>query len=97
LAEKYDDAAKLLQLLAFLNPDGILRDSLEAGSDGLTGDIHVIVADSNKLDNALSSLERLSLITRQIGSTQQKIAIHRLVQFTIKDELQADEFTNMEI
>ena len=71
LKEKNKDASELLQLLAFLNPDGILRDSLEAGSDCLshkTYNIQAVVADSDKLDNALSDLEQLSLIVRQISS-----------------------------
>ena len=90
------DAAKLLRLLAFLNPDGILIEFLKAGTEGLSDDLKTIVSD--KLYEALSELERFSLIGRQCDSTLgQKVTIHRLIQSIIKDEMSADLFLNMEV
>ena len=85
------DAAKLLRLLAFLNPDGILIEFLKDGTEGLSDDLKMIVSD--KLYEALSELERFSLIGRQCDNTLgQKVTIHRLVQSIIKDEMSADLF-----
>ena len=90
------DAVKLLRLLAFLNPDGILIEFLKAGAEGLSDDLKMVVSD--KLYEALSELERFSLIGRQCDSALgQKVTIHRLVQSIIKDEMSADLFLNMEV
>jgi hypothetical protein len=43
-------AALLLQLFAFLNPDMILPDFLEAGSEALHGDLRNVIADSFELE-----------------------------------------------
>ena len=98
LKENNDDAVILLQLLAFLNPDGILRDFLEAGSDGLSDAMQAVIGDNDKFDKALSDLECLSLIRRQVNSVrQQTITIHRVIQYITKDEMQADVYSKMEI
>jgi tetratricopeptide (TPR) repeat protein len=87
-------AAKLLRLLSFLNPDGILTDFLEAGSEGLTADLQSIIADSDTFDEALSDLERWSIIRRQQDEVDgQRITIHRLVQSVVKDEMTESEFS----
>ena len=98
IEENNSDAFKLLRLLAFLNPDGILVDFLEAGKDGLKDDLQAIVADSDRLYEALGELERFSLIKRQNDEVLgQKITIHRLVQSIIKDEMPVDLFSDKEI
>lgn len=80
-------ASKLLQLFAFLNPDGILIDFLEAGKGGLESDLQEVISDSDILFEALSELERFSLVQRQVCGDGQQVTIHRLVQLVIIDDL----------
>jgi len=82
-------AAKLLQLLAFLNPDIIMLDFLEAGAEALDDDLKKLVKDKVDLQAALRLLSRFSLIKRLpvAGS----ISIHRLVQEVILHEFNEDE------
>lgn len=87
-------AARLLRLLSFLNPDLILTDFLEAGCDGLDKALRYIIADSDTLYEALSDLERWSIIRRQQDEAGgQRISIHRLVQSVIKDEMTETDFS----
>jgi tetratricopeptide (TPR) repeat protein len=82
------DASKLLRLLSFLNPDGILTDFLKAGKGGLDAERREIVSDDSRFGEALGELERFSLIGRQADSAGgERITIHRLVQTVIKDEM----------
>lgn len=76
-------AAKLLQLFAFLNPDLILIEFLQAGVEGLFDDLRELVLCQLDFQEALFVLERFSLIKR----THDGIIIHRLVQTVIKDNL----------
>ena len=87
------DASKLLRLLAFLNPDGILIEFLEAGKGGVDTQLQQILPDSERFDQALSELERFSLIKRQDDGENSKIIIHRLVQAVIKDEMPQELFS----
>jgi tetratricopeptide (TPR) repeat protein len=80
-------ASKLLQLLAFLNPDGTLREFIEAGKDGLDIELQVVISDEEMFDEAISELERFSLITCRQHETGQLITMHRLVQLVIKNEM----------
>ena len=73
-----------------MNPDGILIDFLEAGKQGLDIKMQEILPDSDKFDEAVSELERFSLIKRQDDDT---ITIHRLVQAVIKDEMAPELFS----
>ena len=87
-------AAQLLRLLAFLNPDNILTDFLEAGCQALDHDLQSIIKESDTLDEALSDLERWSIVRRQnddVGG--ERITIHRLVQLVIRDEMTEVEFS----
>ena len=85
------DASKLLQLIAFLNPDGILLEFLEAGVKGLDMELQGIIGDPDRVCEALAELQRFSLINRQgVNSDQQRITIHRLVQSVIKDEMPSE-------
>jgi tetratricopeptide (TPR) repeat protein len=86
-------AAQLLRLLSFLNPDGILTEFLETGKEGLSTDLLDTIADSDKFDEALSELERWSIIRREPDEAGgQRITIHRLVQAVIKDEMTEADF-----
>jgi tetratricopeptide (TPR) repeat protein len=84
------DAARLLRLFAFLNPDGILVEFLEAGKDGVP-EICALIGDSFLLNKALGELERFSLIRRPADG--HVVSIHRLVQCVIKDEMAANDTT----
>lgn len=78
-------AAKLLHLLVFLNPDNILIDFLRAGSHGMSGELREIIDDELVFYEALSLLQRFSLV----GKSQSKdsVFIHRIVQAIMRDEL----------
>ena len=94
--EQNSDASKLLRLLAFLNPDGIFVDFLEAGKKGLDTKLQELVSDRCRLYEALSDLERFSLCRRQQGDrSAERITIHRLVQSVIKDEMPPETFSAM--
>jgi hypothetical protein len=70
------DTTKLLQLLAFLNPDGVLIEFIHAGNKGLTPDLYATIVDTNRFYEALSNLERFSLVGRQNDrSSGQRITI----------------------
>ena len=87
-------ATKLLQLFAFLSPDPILIEFLQAGIHGLPNELREIVASPLLFQEALFVLERFSLIKR----CQEGVFIHRLVQAVIKDILaENDERTVNEV
>jgi len=86
-----EGAAHVLKLLAFLNPEGVLIEFLEAGKDGLTGELHEIIADRTRLYDALAELTRFSLVGRQ-DEVSPRITMHRLVQSIIQDDLAPPEF-----
>ena len=50
---KSPDAALLLQLLAFLNPDLILLEFLQAGSNGLDESLRKLLNNTMELEKAL--------------------------------------------
>ena len=96
IEQNNSDASKLLLLLSFLNPDGILTDFLETGKEGLSAELAEIVSQDVRLNEALAELERFSLIGRQDDiSSGQIITIHRLVQSVIKDDMSPDIFLAM--
>lgn len=88
-------ASELLRLISFLNPDGILLEFLEVGKDGLPVGLREIVEDMDLLYEALSELERFSLIRREDENGEVRITIHRLVQYVIKDEMDEEQYSAM--
>jgi tetratricopeptide (TPR) repeat protein len=88
------DASRLLRLLAFLNPDGILLSFLAAGEETLPSEWRSVLQNQDYLYEALGELERFSLIKRQ-GEPEEKVIIHRLVQSVIKDSLTETEFATL--
>ena len=88
-------ASELLRLLAFLNPDGILLEFLERGKDGLPDHLRDLIADTDEFYQALSELERFSFIRREDDGVEDRITIHRLVQYVIKDDMDDDQFSLM--
>ncbi|HMD13746.1 MAG TPA: tetratricopeptide repeat protein, partial [Bacteroidota bacterium] len=94
IEQNNSDATKILRLLSFLNPDGILTDFLSTGKEGLSIELAEIVSQDDRLNEALAELERFSLIGRQEDiSGGQRITIHRLVQSVIKDDMLPDIFS----
>jgi tetratricopeptide (TPR) repeat protein len=83
------NAAELLTLFAFLNPDGILIDFLQDGRYGLDEPLKTIVGDSFEFGVALADLGQYSLIRRN----DETISVHRLVQSVIRDNLEPDRKT----
>src|SRR5205814_6432393 len=84
--ERNPMAVQLLQLFAFMNPDGISLGFLEAARHSLPEDFQsqneaTFIANLMK---ALGDLEQFSLISR---SNSEIIVIHRIVQAVIKDRL----------
>ena len=82
-------AAQLLNLFAFLNPDEILLEFLEVGKAGLSDDLNTLIGDIFEFNEALGNLEQFSLIRRQ--GDGRIVAIHRLVQAVIRDDLQHED------
>jgi len=81
-------AAKLLQLLCFLDPDSISLDFLKEGSPE-NHLLAAIIRNDFLRDDALFLLEQFSLIRRNIENN--KITIHRLVQSVIQDQMSVAE------
>lgn len=77
--------ARLLQLLSFLNPNGVLREFLEAGANALDPELRNLVSSRPELTAALSMLKRLSLV--KANSTNNLLSIHRLIQGALRDEM----------
>jgi len=82
------DAAVLVTLFAFLNPDGILVDFLHDGQMGLGEPLQSLLKDEFKFGKALGKLGQFSLI--RLSNDSQTISIHRLVQAVIQDHLDPD-------
>ena len=82
------DAAELVTLFAFLNPDGILVDFLRDGQMGLGEPLQSLLEDEFKFGKALGKLGQFSLI--RLSNDRQTISIHRLVQAVIQDHLGPD-------
>ena len=80
--KKYPHAARLLYLFAFLNPDLILLDFLQAGAVALDKDLQTLLTSRAALDQSLRLLQKLSIIKRVHQG--QGIQIHRLVQEAIQ-------------
>lgn len=88
-------ASTLLQLIAFLNPDGILLEFVEAGKDGLSKELEELLEDPDNLYDAVGELERFSLIRREDDKGDSRITIHRLVQAVIKDDMTESEYLSI--
>lgn len=89
------DASTLMRLTAFLDPDGILIEFLEAGRNGVTEQVQQFLPDSERFDRALGDLERFSLIKRQGTGKESIVVIHRLVQDVVIDEMSPEIRSDM--
>lgn len=90
---KNPQASKLLQLLAFLDPNGVSREFLTVGADALDNDLRGIVSNAGKLKQTLNMLEKHSLI--RVDAQNEFISIHRLIQIAIRDEMTASQKVDM--
>jgi tetratricopeptide (TPR) repeat protein len=82
--DKGAQAESLLQLLSFLNPDGISIEFLRAGGAALSIAMRDLISDEVLFYETLETLEQFSLIRRSKGDT---IVIHRLIQAVVKEDL----------
>lgn len=82
------NAIELAELLAFMNPDEILVEFLEAGCLGLSVNMMQIIENKFVFAAALRELSSSSFIKlRDCGA---KISMHRLVQCVIRERLMED-------
>jgi len=87
--KNHPQAAKLFQVLSFLNPDGVLIGFLQSGIKGLPNDLQAMVASHIDLAKALLELERLSL--PKWNRVTKTLVIHRLVESAIRDRMSEEE------
>ena len=85
-------ASKLLQLLSFLDPDGVMVAFLVAGAGAFETDLKQIILDDYELAVVLLVLEKYSLI--KWDRVSQTLSIHRLVQAVIKDGMSDSDLTS---
>lgn len=78
-------AATLLKLFAFLNPDEILIEFLIVGSAGLRDETRQVIERSYILYGCLALLQQFSLIGR--SQNKESLVIHRFIQAVLRDEL----------
>jgi tetratricopeptide (TPR) repeat protein len=82
-------AAKLLELFVFLNPDEILIEFLRAGQGGLNDQLREIIHDELIFHESIGLLRQFSLIRR--SEKKDGFSIHRLVQAVLRDQLSETE------
>ena len=80
-------AASLLEVCAFLGPEGIPRELFAQHLDPLAGDLTVLARDPFALDEAIAALRRFALAK----ASEQTLTVHRLVQQVVRDGLDLDE------
>ena len=85
LAAINPSSIKLIQLLAFMNPDEILIEFLKAGNTGVWPELKSILNNDFFLRQSLRDLECYSLV--RVWDDGRKTTIHRLVQSVIRDDL----------
>jgi hypothetical protein len=82
---------ELFQLLAFLNPDGILIEFLRSGSSALQDDLQQLLSQGIEMSDALLRLETFSLL--KWNRLTETIVVHRIVQAVVKDEMSDADLT----
>jgi len=90
--------AELFQLLAFLNPDGVRVDFLQAGAEALGDqkkDVRQLLSNQIEMAKALLELGSFSLL--KWDRTAKTLLVHRLVQAVVKDEMSDIELTTFRI
>jgi tetratricopeptide (TPR) repeat protein len=89
--EKCPEAAALLNLCAFFDPDGIPLGMVKAGAEQLPELLSTAVRNELRLNNALASLLRYSLISVEGSGQDRVLSVHRLVQEVVRDRLAGGE------
>ena len=77
--------AKLLQLLAFLNPDMVFIDFLANSKDAFDSKLYETISDPMHFATTLLNLEKFSLVKWSRESNT--LSMHRLIQAVVKDEM----------
>jgi tetratricopeptide (TPR) repeat protein len=90
--EKHPNAAKLLQLFAFLNPDNISLAVLERGMKH-DDEFQEIIGNPLLLENAVRELEQYSLIAR--ATDRRRLTIHRAVQGVVQRQMSVAVMSEM--
>ena len=87
--------ARLLQLLAFLNPSGVLKEFLaaESAANALDTDLQTVISSPSELTNALSMLQDFSLV--KANGTNKLFTIHRLLQEGLRDKMSGKQREDM--
>jgi tetratricopeptide (TPR) repeat protein len=78
-------ALELLRLLAFLHPDGFPDEMIINGASSLDGPLRKLALDPLALDDALTTLQRFSLVHRRADSTT--LNLHHILQVVVKKDL----------
>jgi tetratricopeptide (TPR) repeat protein/transcriptional regulator with XRE-family HTH domain len=81
----HPEAAALLQLCAFLQPDAIPEDLLVAGKAELSPFLAELVSQPLALNAAVTTLRQAALLQRQ--PEEHTFSLHRLVQAVLRDRL----------
>jgi tetratricopeptide (TPR) repeat protein len=89
--EKCPEAAGLFNLCAFFDPDRISLTLLRGGVDYLQKPLSSLLQSDLKVNQALSTLLRYSLIAVQGGGNERVLSVHRLVQEVTRERLKTDE------
>lgn len=90
-------AIKLMNLLAFLSPDGIPRSMLIHGIQHLPNDLSMTVADAQSFSHAVGALAQFSLVEEHLDpdvkntDDRQTITMHRLVSALARDRMGEDD------
>jgi tetratricopeptide (TPR) repeat protein len=81
----------VLNLLAFLSPDGVPRRLLSDNFQSLPEGLSALMADRLSFDQALGALLQYSLVETNDQNAKQVITLHRLVAALARDRLSDDE------
>lgn len=80
-------AVTLLQLAAFLPPDGFSRERLRRSASSVRGPVAALLGNDLVFNEAIAVLRRYSLIE----ATPEQISVHRLVQVVVQEALAEEE------
>jgi transcriptional regulator with XRE-family HTH domain len=78
-------AAELLCLCAFLHPDDIPEELIEAGAECLEEPLRHVVKDLYQFNQAIATLRTLSLVRR--SPETRALSVHRLVQVVLRERM----------
>ncbi len=78
-------ALELLRFFAFLHPDALPDEMILHGASSLDGPLHKLALDPLAFDDALTALQRFSLVHRCADSTT--LNMHHILQVVVKKEL----------